>query len=88
MVAMTYVARFDPKGRGTTKEQDEAEDESEFGFRTLTWGDRKADIDVNIRAKRSVNFIPTPTFFLLYTSCSSNPSFPQEQHLLKLLNCN
>ncbi|KAJ4412451.1 hypothetical protein N0V82_008806 [Gnomoniopsis sp. IMI 355080] len=42
---MTYTARFDPKGRGTTEEEDQ------WGFRTLTWGDRKAQIDIDIRAK-------------------------------------
>lgn len=43
-VAMTYIARFDPNGRGCSEE------EHIFGFKTLTWGGRKADIDPDMRA--------------------------------------
>lgn len=48
---MTYIARFDPNGRGKTEE------ESLFGFDydTLSWGNRKADIMPDIRANPFVS---------------------------------
>lgn len=51
-IAMTYTARFDPKGRGATEE------EQQWGFQRLTWGDRKAVINVEILARPWVNFSP------------------------------
>lgn len=46
-IAMAYTTRFDPNGRGAT------EDEDIWGFRLggLTWGARKAEIDVDLMAK-------------------------------------
>lgn len=46
-IAMAYTARFDPDGRGATQ------DEDLWGFRLgdLTWGKRKAEIDVDLLAK-------------------------------------
>lgn len=45
-MAMAYTSRFDPKGRGATYENDL------WGFVTgdLTWGDRKAEIKIDLLA--------------------------------------
>lgn len=49
-IAMAYTARFDPNGRGATEE------ESEWGFELsqLTWGNRRAELDPDVFAKRWV----------------------------------
>ncbi|PSR76756.1 hypothetical protein BD289DRAFT_168851 [Coniella lustricola] len=46
-IVMTYAGRCDPKGCGEIK------DEGDWGFSVgdLTWGDRKAEIDLDWRAK-------------------------------------
>lgn len=46
-IAMAYTARFDPGGRGAVP------DEDMWGFRLgdLTWGERKAKIDVDMLAQ-------------------------------------
>ncbi|KAF3761698.1 hypothetical protein M406DRAFT_74641 [Cryphonectria parasitica EP155] len=47
-IAMTYTARWDPKGSGITNRK-----EGEWGFKLgeLTWGSRKAEIDPDMFAK-------------------------------------
>lgn len=53
-IAMTYITRFDPKGRG------QSEEESLFGFLRLTWGDRAAEITPDMRANDFVCSSPPP----------------------------
>lgn len=55
-VAMTYTARFDPMGRGATDEQ------QQWGFQRLTWGDRKAVINVDILARPWVSSLSSGAF--------------------------
>lgn len=58
-IAMTYIAHWDPKGRGYVAEDDM------WGFQLgeLTWGDRRAEIDPDLFAKPWVCFrvsLPLP----------------------------
>lgn len=55
-IVMAYTARFDPKGRGASEEK------SQWGFNlgSLTWGNRKAEIDVDLLAKPWYVFIHEP----------------------------
>lgn len=57
-IAMSYTARWDPKGRGASEES------SEWGFNlgSLTWGKRKAEIDVDLLAKPWYVFASNPHF--------------------------
>lgn len=64
-VAMTYTTRFDPDGRGTPEDQDQ------WGFRSLTWGDGKAKIDIDIRTKPWVSSV-----FLKFADVQPIHAFP------------
>lgn len=62
-VAMTYTTRFDPKGRGANDQ------EQQWGFQRLTWGDRKAVINVDILARPWVS----GSFLTILESIASQP---------------
>lgn len=51
-IAMTYTARFDPKGQGEIKPH------NQFGFDRLTWGSRVAEILPDMRAQVWVSSNP------------------------------